>query len=74
MFIDIDSIQIKKPNGTYISLGDYSNGSEIDVFSGDTKNRIFTYNALHNWYDSTYTHGFKMAVVYAVPVETDIDI
>lgn len=61
-------------NSSYISLGDYSDGNEIDVFSGDTKNRIFTYNALHNWYDSTYTHGLKMAVVYAIPVETDIDI
>ena len=61
-------------NSSYISLGDYSDGNEIDVFSGDTKNHIFTYNALHNWYDSTYTHGLKMAVVYAIPVETDIDI
>lgn len=66
-------------NSTYISLGDYKKYSKndncsISVFSGDTKNRCFTYHALHNWYDSTYKNLSKMGTVYAVPVETDIDI
>lgn len=66
-------------NSTYISLGDYKQYSQEDecrifVFSGDTKNRSFTYHALHNWYDSTYKNLRKMGSIYAIPVETDIDI
>lgn len=61
-------------NSSYISFGDYTNGNSIDVYSGDTRNRIFTYNALHTWYDPTYKNCVKMATVYAIPVETDIDI
>ena len=61
-------------NSTYISFGDYSSQDNIYVYSGDTYNRIFTYNSAHNWYDSTYKHGIKMASIYAIPVETDIDI
>lgn len=64
-------------NSSYISFGDYceyTSDAEIKVFSGDTKIRIFTYHALHNWYDSEYKRCLKMATVYAIPVETDIDI
>ena len=61
-------------NSSYISFGDYTNENSISVYSGDTKNCIFTYNALHTWYDSTYKNCIKMSSVYAIPVETDIDI
>lgn len=63
-------------NSSYLSFGDYTTreNDSIRVFSGDTKNRIFTYNALHTWYDPTYKNCVKMATVYAIPVETDIDI
>jgi hypothetical protein len=36
--------------------------------------RIFTYNCAHEWYDPTYKRFIKNATVYAVPIETDIDI
>lgn len=63
-------------NSNYLSFGDYSSitNNSICVFSGDTKNRIFTYHALHTWYDTNYKNCVKMSSVYAVPVETDIDI
>lgn len=66
-------------NSTYISLGDVITFNDdksqgIDIFSGDTKIRIFTYHALHNWYSPVYKNIVKMGTVYAVPVETDIDI
>ena len=63
-------------NSSYISFGDYCHKTDnsIQVYSGDTKNSIFTYNALHIWHDTTYKNCVKMATVYAVPVETDIDI
>jgi hypothetical protein len=63
-------------NSSYLSFGDYAtrDSDSIKVFSGDTKNRIFTYNALHTWYDPTFKNCVKMATVYAIPVETDIDI
>ena len=61
-------------NSSYISFGDYTTEDNIYVYSGDTYNRIFTYNSAHNWYDSTYKNCVKMASVYAIPVETDIDI
>lgn len=71
-------------NSKYLSFGDYRQmfdadlstlgDTSIQVFSGDTKIRAFTYNALHNWYDSTYKQFVKMATVYCVPVECDIDI
>ena len=61
-------------NSSYVSYGDYSDGDNITVYSGDTYNRVFTYNALHNWYDSEYKRCYKMGTVYAIPVETDIDI
>lgn len=63
-------------NSSYISFGDYCNKTDnsIQVYSGDTKNSIFTYNALHIWHDTTYKNCVKMSTVYAVPVETDIDI
>lgn len=61
-------------NSQYISFGDYTNSNSIDIYSGDTNNSIFTYNASHNWYDSTYKNCYKMATIYAIPLETDIDI
>jgi hypothetical protein len=44
-------------NSVYISFGDYkkiegTEDYEIDIYSGDTKNRIFTYNSLHIPYSS----------------------
>lgn len=61
-------------NSQYISYGDYSEEDSVIVYSGDTYNRLFTYNASHIWYDSTYQNCSKMANVYVIPVETDIDI
>lgn len=72
-------------NSEYISFGDYTDvdlsednnnitiNCGVKVFSGDTKNTIFTFNALHNWYSSTYVFP-RIGSVYAIPVESDIDI
>lgn len=60
---------------TYISVGGYAEKSEsIKLFSGDVFIKMFTYNAAHEWYDSEFTNAIKMATIYAVPVETTIDI
>jgi len=44
------------------------------LFGGDSYINIFTFNAAHEWYDSTFTRAVKMATVYAVPLETSIDL
>lgn len=71
-------------NSKYISFGDSyqwndrdnvsSNESKIQVFSGDTVIRAFTYNACKSWYDSTFKQWAKNATIYCVPLECDIDI
>lgn len=66
-------------NSVYYSYGNYTpvEGNSIyttDVFSGDSRIRMFTYNALHNWYNSKFWQFAKMGTVYAVPIECDIDI
>lgn len=60
---------------TYISVGGYAKKDEsVKLFSGDVFIKMFTYNAAHEWYDSEFTNAVKMATIYAVPVETTIDI
>lgn len=65
-------------NSKYISYGDFrkvnlDTANNINVFSGDTKISPFVYNAAHGWYDSTYKAAVKMATVYRVVIECDID-
>lgn len=65
-------------NSKYISYGDFrkidlNTVNNINVFSGDTKISPFVYNAAHSWYDSTYKAAVKMATVYRVVIECDVD-
>lgn len=63
-------------NNTYCSFGDIFNNSAGDkiVSSGDCYIRLFKYNALHNWFDTTFVGANRMGTVYCVPIFTDIDL
>lgn len=61
-------------NSNYISFGDYTTNTSIQVYSGDTKNTIFTFHAYHIWYSSVFKNIGKQACIYTIPVESDIDI
>jgi hypothetical protein len=62
-------------NSTYLSVGGYANKTEdVSLYQGDTFIKFFTYNAQHEWFDPSYKRLVKSATVYAVPLETSIDI
>ena len=69
-------------NSTYISTGCFEsvgNPSEwqpraSNVKAGDAYVGIFKYNAAHLWDDAQYKNVTRMATVYAVPIESDIDL
>jgi len=44
------------------------------VKAGDAYVGIFKYNAAHLWDDAQYKNTTRMATVYAVPIESDIDL
>ena len=72
-----DSIYV--PHGDYCKLPDIANSSRsgielINVFSGDTKLRAYSYNASHNFMNLFYPTQLRMGVTYAVPLECDVDI
>lgn len=46
----------------------------INVFSGDTKLRVYTYNASHNFWNQRYAMQNRMGTSYVLPLECDIDI
>lgn len=47
---------------------------EVTASGGDSYVGWFKYNANHMWYDPTYITATKMASVYEVPLDMDIDI
>lgn len=47
---------------------------EITATGGDSYVGWFKYNANHMWFDPTYITATKMASVYEVPLDMDIDI
>ena len=47
---------------------------EVTATGGDSYVGWFKYNANHMWYDPTYITATKMASVYEVPLDMDIDI
>lgn len=63
-------------SSTYIGGGYFGTTTgEITVDGGDAYIGLFKYNASHIWKDGTYTTGTtKMATVYSVPLESDIDL
>ena len=62
-------------NSTYLSVGAYAEKySDVDIYQGDTFLKFFTYNAQHEWFDANFKRLVKSATVYAVPLETSIDI
>jgi len=63
-------------SSTYVSGGYFGTTTgEITVDGGDAYIGLFKYNASHIWKDGTYTTGItKMATVYSVPLESDIDL
>lgn len=68
-----------KKDSVYYSFGNIFSPDQLssgrNVFDGDTWVELFTYNAAHAWYDPTYRGGMiKMASVYEIPLESDIDI
>lgn len=63
-------------SSTYVGGGYFGTTTgEIVVDGGDAYIGLFKYNASHIWKDGTYTTGTtKMATVYSVPLESDIDL
>lgn len=69
-------------NSTYISTGCFEsidNSTQwversSNVKAGDAYVGIFKYNAAHLWDDAQYKNATRMATVYAVPIESDIDL
>jgi hypothetical protein len=67
----------KPENSTYCSFGDVfknTDDGQNTLTSGDCYIRMFKYNALHNWFDTTYVRVTKMGTVYCVPIFMDIDL
>ena len=62
--------------GTMINRSDVTDGQtyEITATGGDSYVGWFKYNANHMWYDPLYVTATKMASVYEVPLDMDIDI
>lgn len=62
--------------GTMINRSDVTDGQtyEITATGGDSYVGWFKYNANHMWYDPLYITATKMASVYEVPLDMDIDI
>lgn len=66
-----------RQNSVYISFGECFSSERTAPFimyDGDCNIQTFYYNALHTWWDPTYIWAPKMSTVYAVPVETEIDM
>ena len=63
-------------SSTYVGGGYFGTTTgEITVDGGDAYIGLFKYNASHMWKDGTYTTGItKMATVYSIPLESDIDL
>lgn len=63
-------------SSTYVGGGYFGTSTgEITVDGGDAYIGLFKYNASHIWKDGVYTTGTtKMATVYSVPLESDIDL
>lgn len=71
-------------NSTYYSGGDTITKAQFDdvgdtnyelyATGGDSYIGWFKYNANHMWYDPQYITATKMASVYEVPLDMDIDI
>lgn len=51
-----------------------SDENTIDVFDGDCFVRSFEFVHAHKWYNAVYPHSPKIAIIYAIPIETSIDI
>lgn len=51
-----------------------SDENQIEVFDGDCFVRSFEFVHAHKWYDAVYRHSPKIAIIYAVPIETSVDI
>ena len=64
------------PTGCYESIGDPTQWTArvSSVRAGDAYVGIFKYNAAHLWDDAQYKNVTRMATVYAVPIESDIDL
>ena len=63
-----------KINSVYYGDGNFTTGSELSVFDGDTYLCMFTYNAAHGFIDAKYWNIPKLAVVYTVPIESSINL
>ena len=67
---------IYTPHGDYHKIPPFSDGIPVlaKVFSGDTKLRVYSYNASHNFWNLFHPRQMRMGVTYAVPMECDIDV
>lgn len=66
-----------KENSVYYSFGQFFDnevGASHQMQSGDCYITLFTYNAAHTWYDTTFTHVNQQCTVYSVPLFSDIDL
>lgn len=63
-----------KINSVYYANGNFTDGTELEVFDGDTYLCMFTYNAAHGFIDAKYWNIPKLGVVYTVPIESSINL
>ena len=73
--LDFDANQTR----AYVGFGNFMlydsttlNG--IDVYDGDCYPGVFVYNASHAWYEPNTPYGIRQCGIYAIPVESDIDL
>lgn len=67
---------LQKRSNIYYSHGNFynSNVTEVDVYDGDTYIQLYEHVHLHKWWDANKTHGSKQTVVYAIPLESSINL
>ena len=73
--LDFDASQTR----TYVGFGNYmlydsTTTTSIDVYDGDCYPGVFVYNASHAWYEPNTPYGIRQCGIYAIPVESDIDL
>lgn len=67
---------LQKRSNIYYSRGNFYNSDVTEgvVYDGDTYIQLYEHVHLHKWFDSEKTHGSKQTVIYAIPLESSINL
>lgn len=65
-----------RATSNYFSYGDYfeKDSSRASVFDGDCYIQPMEYVSLHKWYHPSIENGRNTCILYAIPVETNINL